>query len=378
MKTRLTISVLALVFTMSTVASAQESHVNVRYDKSSDTTTVTSDLLYVIDMPTQFMQIQFTGRYPKQGKPTELPYAVYLEFYSYAPKSLYNKDAAHRLRVKAGNEILDLGLLGYARADESTKDRDNPDRSAFKLRGELPSRALVAATKKSPGLTLELMSLRAISLRELATMARANELLMKIGDTVFQLTPMHVKILREFAAAVTPPNIDPASVKTIAPPPIPNDVPSDANNASLDETLKWIRAHIERGGTTNDILVPKQIQFMNLSGCRISYRKVPMLRNASENLVYTIMEYQMNLADLNPEVITFADYADYSTVYIHTHDAEPRIKIIKRANTMHGTPGRTLDEMLEAVTSINLKNNEAASHFRVAFVHAINLCHAQR
>jgi hypothetical protein len=41
-------------------------------------------------------------------------------------------------------------------------------------------------------------------------------------------------------------------------------------------------------------------------------------------------------------------------------------------------PGRTLDEALGAATSINLKNNEAASHFRVALVHAINLCHERR
>lgn len=377
MKRRFTILILALVLTMSTVAFSQESHVNVRYDKSSDTTTVTTDVLYVIDMPTQFMQIQFTGRYPKQGKPTELPYAISVEFHSYATKSFFNKDDAHHLRVKAGDEILDIGLLNYARFEESTKDRNNPDRPAFKLRGALPSAALVASMQKSASLTLELMS-RAVSLRDLSTMARANEALMKIGDTVFQLTPMHLKILREFVASLSPANINPASVKTIAPPPIPKDIPSDENNTSLDETLKWIRAHIEREGTTNDVLVPKQIQIMNLNGCRISYRKVPVIRNATENLVYAVMEYQMNLADLNPEAITVADYADYSSVFIQTHDAEPKIKIIKRANTIQGTPGRTLDETLEALTSINLKNHEAASHFRVAFVHAINLCHAQR
>lgn len=378
MKTRFTMSVLVLMLSMSTVASAQESHLNVRYEKSNDTTTVTSDLLYVIDMPAQFMQIRFVGRYPKQGKPTELPYAVYLEFYSYAPKSLYNKDNAHRLRVKAGNEILDLGLLGYERVDESTKDRDNPDRPAYKIREALPATAQVAAIKKSPGLTLELMSLTAISLRDLTTMARAPDVLMKIGDTVFQLAPMHLKILREFADAVTPPNTDPASIGSIAPPPLPNDVPSDANNASLDDTLKWIRAHVERAGTTNDLLVPRQIQFMSLNSCRISYRKVPMLRNATENLVYAIMEYQVNLADLNPEAITFTNYTDYSTVFMQTHDAEPKIKVIKRANTIQSTPGRTIDETLEAATSINLKNHEAAFHFKAAFVHAINLCHAQR
>jgi hypothetical protein len=377
MKSWFTISVLALMLTMRTVAAAQESHINVSYEKSTDTTSVSSDLLYVIDMPTQFMQIQFTGRYPNQGKPKELPYAISVEFHSFGTKSFYNKDDAHHLRVKAGDEILDVGLLNYARFEESSKDQNYPDRPAFKLRGALPSTALVASTAKIPGLTLELMS-RAISLRDLATMARANEVLMKIGDTVFQLKPTHVNTLREFVAALSPSNIDPALVKTIAPLPIPKDIPSDANNSSLDETFKWLRAYIEREGTTNDVVVPKQLQIMNLSSCRISYRKVPVIRNASENLVYAIMEYQMNLADLNPEAVTVADYADHSSVFIQTHDAEPKIKIIKRANTIQGTPGRTLDETLGALTSINLKNHEAASHFRVAFAHAINLCHAQR
>ena len=377
MKAQFTMAVLTLVLAVSAIASAQESHVNVRYEKSSDTTTVATDLLYVIDMPAQFMQIQFTGRYPNQGKPKELPYAISVEFNSYGTKSFYNKDDAHHLRVKAGDEILDVGLLNYARFEESKKDQSYPDRPAFKLRGGLPSTALVASTGNSPGLTLELMS-RPISLRDLATMARANEVLMKIGDTVFQLTPMHMKILREFVAALSPPNIDPALVKTVAPPPIPNDIPSDANNTSLNETLKWLRAYIEREGTANDVVVPKQLQIMNLNSCRISYRKVPVIRNASENLVYAIMEYQMNLADLNPEAVTVADYADHSSVFIQTHDAEPKIKIIKRANTIQGTPGRTLDETLGALTSINLKSHEAASHFKVAFRHAINLCHAQR
>jgi hypothetical protein len=37
---------------------AQESHVELRYEKSIDRTIVTSDVLYVINMPSQFMQIQ--------------------------------------------------------------------------------------------------------------------------------------------------------------------------------------------------------------------------------------------------------------------------------------------------------------------------------
>ena len=55
MSRRLTFAPLALAMALTSAARGQQSHVRTRYAKDIDLTMVDSDLLYVINMPSQFL-----------------------------------------------------------------------------------------------------------------------------------------------------------------------------------------------------------------------------------------------------------------------------------------------------------------------------------
>jgi hypothetical protein len=223
------------------------------------------------------------------------------------------------------------------------------------------------------------MSITNVGLADLTKVASAGRILMKIGATVFALTPVQASILRDFVAAVTPDKADAAlAIPGVKAPEISADVPSDANKASLDATLKWLKNEFARSGTANEPVVPKRLEPAEFKGCQINYRRIPVFRNSpvSNTLVYAIMEYQLNLADLNPEALSIANQTEYSTVFLVTRNQEKKIKVFTRAND-HGFVGRTLDEKHSSSAAFSLSNAKAAAEVKVALVHAINLCQAQ-
>jgi hypothetical protein len=114
---------------------------------------------------------------------------------------------------------------------------------------------------------------------------------------------------------------------------------------------------------------------MAFESCEIAYRVTPLIRTSqvSSALVFPIMEYQINLADLNPEAVRVSDLADYAMVNMTTRDYQPKIKLFTHANDS-GTMGRTLEDALTETASINFKNRAAALQFRKALAHAIKLC----
>jgi hypothetical protein len=373
---------LALVLVLTSAARGQQSHLQVRYAKEIDVTIVDSDLLYVINMPAQFMVMRLEGSYPKQGKPTQLPGRITIQFSSYAEKPLYQSDDLHKLRVKADDQILDFGLLGYSKFEEQSKDGDKKTNSG--VRAALPSPALVGANSKSNGLTLESMSVLHVTLVDLVMLARAGSVIMKIGDTVFTLTPTQLTILREFVEAITPTNADSliaakaAEPAKVSEPAVPADVPSEVNHAPLDQTLKWIKTEIERESSTYNLGVPLKLEPLDFNSCRIRYRVVPLRRETttSNTLVYAILEYRMDLGELNPERVLAAGVRDNGTLVLFARD-QSKIRVIKHANES-GTMGRTLDETEARSFLFALKSGAAAARLKVALVHAINLCHAQR
>ena len=368
---------LALVaaLVVGTSVRAQDSHVEVRYHKDSDVTVVTSDVLYAVNMPAQFLQVQMIGRYRKQGKPAEAPMSISLQFFSYAPKPLYQLDDSHRLRVKADEEILDFGLMIYSKLDEKYEASDGTFRTNTAARAGLPANALVRSTSKSDGLTLEVMSARNLSLADLRKLAKANGVVVKIGSTVFPLKPMHMTIVRQFVEAITPANVNSIAVKELPKPIDTRDVPSEANRASLEVTLNWLKALMDKEGETNTDVVPTRLETLKFKDCSISYRVIPLFRNSpvSNSLFYSIMEYEINLGDLNPEIVTVSKYRDNAKVFLTTRDVQEKIRVVERANDRPNTV-RTLNNTRSARVSISLKSFEAASRFTVALSHAIKLC----
>ena len=90
-----------------------------------------------------------------------------------------------------------------------------------------------------------------------------------------------------------------ASAAPVAPA-IPVDVPSDANRATLEVTLKWLAKELEHAAATKEY-VPRKIAPVEFKTCQIRYRLDPVFRTTrvSPNLVYVILDYKMNLADLD-------------------------------------------------------------------------------
>lgn len=366
-----------------TSARAQESYVQARYEKSVDRTIVHSDVLYVINTPSQLMQIQLVGRYSGNGKPQQMPDRIYAEFYSFAPEPLYQLDLKHRLLVKADAKVIDFGLLSYSKVEgkgRAAKEKSNTSapKTNLEFSVSVPPTAVITTMHEKDDLTVEFLSIAEFSLADLKLLADADDLVMKLGDTVFRFRPIHMTILHQFTQAVSPENIKP-SVRESVGETMPADVPSDVKQTPLAETLRWLKTHIERNGATNDILTPKRFEPLKFDSCRISYRAVPLIRTSqvSSTIVHAIMAYQFDLADLNPEAVRVADLADYAAVSMVTRDYQPKIRMFKHAND-GGPMGRTLDEALTESASINFKNKAMASQFKTALSHAINLCHAQR
>ncbi|MFY9618291.1 MAG: hypothetical protein WAQ99_00660 [Pyrinomonadaceae bacterium] len=357
---------LLISLAVATTGFGQQSHVSIVH--LIDQTIVKSDVLYVINMPSQFMQLQFNGRHAKQNNPGSLPDQINVEFSSFAQRPLYENDLAHQFRVKADDEIIDFGSLSYSKVAEGN---GQPSKDNTSVRARLPRTALIA---KADVLTLERMSMLHADLDDLAKISKAKSVVMKLGDTVFPLTPIHLSILREFVEAMI-------RAGGLAPPQptiseVPANVPSDANKASLDETLKWIKTHLDREGMTND---SSKLEPFNFKTCRVSYRLIPRFRETmvSSKLVYAIMEVQMDLGDLSLETLRANKLGNTSTLFIATRDNQLKIKVLKHANE-NGAMGRTLDEASYASTLIQLKSVDAANSLRVALQHAINLCQAQR
>jgi hypothetical protein len=371
-----------LVLLSARVGLAQESHVESRYEKSIDRTIVSSDVLYVINTPLQFMQIQLIGRYPGKGRPTQLPDRIYFEIYSYAPNALYQLDAKHRLLVKADDKVLDFGLLPYSNIEGSgKKQRTNPKepKSNFKFSASLPSTAAISASHKQDELTIELMSIEDLRLADLKLLAGANDLRMKIGDSVFPFRPSHQVILRQFAEAITAAKVDSMLSKESVPESMPPDVPPAEKQTPLADTLRWLKTHIERQGATNDLIRPRRFEPLAFDNCEIAYRVTPLIRTSqvSSALINPIMQYRINLADINPEAVRVSDLGDYAAVSMTTRDYQPKITLLTHANDS-GTMGRTLEDALTETARINFKNKEAAFQFKKALAHAISLCKAGR
>ena len=374
-------SFLSVLFLLAAgTAFAQESHVESRYEKSVNRTIVHSDVLYVVNTPSQFMQIQMVGRYSGKGKPSDMPDRISFEIYSFAPSALYQLDAKHRLLVKADDKVLDFGLLAYSNAEgkkKNPKDKSNPKEPKRNLGIDvnLPEAAVIATSHKKDELTVEFMSIEGLGLADLKMLASASDLAMKVGDTVFKFRPMQAAILREFTDTITPANYDSLVSKEPVPESMPPDVPSSEKQTQLADTLRWLKTHIERQGATHDIIRPKRFEPITFERCEIVYRVTPLIRTSqvSSALVYPIMEYQINLADINPDAIRVADLADYAIVSMTTRDYQPKIKLFTHAND-RGMMGRTLDDALTETASINFKNRTAALQFRKALAHAVNLC----
>lgn len=355
-------------------ARAQGTHVHSRYSKDARATLVAADTLYVADTPAQFMALRLSCVYPNEGPPSAPPDHISIQFYSYAPAPLYRKDDAHRLTVEADGETLDFGLTGYflARDDGKGKETYGIEKSSRDIRTLLPPNARVRSAAGGKGLVLEFMSGAGVTLESLTRMSEARKLTVKIGGTTFTLTPEQHEVLREFASAVTPAGGAAQSAVTVGPD-IPADVPSDANNATLDATLRWLKKELASESRTTLGEVSESIEPEDFGGCQVSYRLTSVGASRPNKVLPTAADFKLNLADLNPKSVRLSSRASYSTVTFHTRDNEPKIKLASRVYA-DGYPGRPLYESTVSSGSFNLRTESAGARIKAALVHAIKLC----
>lgn len=171
------------------------------------------------------------------------------------------------------------------------------------------------------------------------------------------------------------------------------DAPSDANHATLDATLKWLKQRLSEDSLSQmrPGLMPLRFDPVDFSGCRIKYRytvaygqlpdtplrdlespPAPTPPNPNEYAAPP-SEHRFDLADLNPDSVIFRSLKDSAVVSFTTRSRERKISVV----TFNQQPyGRDFTAQVE-YGDFKLKKGEAAPHVRDALVHAIKLCQAQ-
>jgi hypothetical protein len=167
------------------------------------------------------------------------------------------------------------------------------------------------------------------------------------------------------------------------------DAPSDANHATLDATMKWLKHRLSEDSLS--VVRPGRLALhfepVEFSGCRIKYRytvaygqlpddagRLPGAAPPTPNdYAAPPTEHRLDLADLDPDSLLFTSSKDEARVLIATRDRAPKITVV----TFLDQPSRDLTTKWSFVV-FKLKKNDAAPYVRDALAHAVKLCQAQQ
>ena len=301
---------LILAIALATLGQGQPPRVHTEYMRAEDMTQVATNVLYVVNTPEQFMQLQFSGWY--QGRQPVSPVALLkLGLYSFATAANYQTESQRRLVVVADGMAHDWGLLDYNVLQVGKGINIEPPRSA-QVRGKV---------------LLESMTI-AIKPEQLAKIVGPRDVEMQLGRTRFALNEEHLSIIRDFAAYT----ISPGGAAKLAA--LANSgeqsaaLPPELKGAPLNTTLKWLSKQIDKHGTTTrqggrfEQLMP-----IDFTSCQIKYRTVQLPeRLPTFRLPPTYTEYRVDLADLNPDTVRTYDADGNSFISFTTHNHEFKIK----------------------------------------------------
>lgn len=294
-------------------ADGQKPRVEEKYDRASDTTELAAHVLYLLNTPEQFVQLQMRGKH--RGRRQLLPaYALELEFYSFAAKKKFSDPRVTR------------GLVGVAdgrpiKFEWWAYDTAGGD----KARQFLPRAASVGGKP-----VLEYLSF-AVEAEQLAQLAAAREAELRLGPTRFPLDDTHKAIMREFVARITPP-------EDAAPEPgggaefVVAQLPQGLEGAPLDATIKWLLDKIHKHGTSYGLERSRIIRQVESSGCQISYRATSLWSpNMSWSSALTVspsagVDYRVNFGDLNAASVRAVVYKDTAYLHFATRGGEPKIE----------------------------------------------------
>jgi hypothetical protein len=358
------------------------SHITTEYLKDSKETRVSTNMLYVVNTPEQFLQLQLSAWYPKQQlvQPAK---RISLDIFSYSRAPLYLREADWQVAVVADGETLELGRLAHtALRGEMQNGKETfyaGKQAVVGMQVPLPQRAQLRTTTPIGEMTMEWLQLM-IKPEQFARLAQAQQVELRFGSTRVVLNDVHKSIIREFTAAVTPVG---ASLADATP---PAAAPSEFANSSLPDVLSYLKKEMGRNGASNVHGLFEPIAF---SSCQIRYQVSPLITPApppglgaipndpSYRYIPPTDEFYVNLADLSPDSVKVD--ADEKSAYIsfETLNGQKKIRHARKDNST-GRVITSYNDVMEAYGSFSLRATKTAPQIGRALVQAIKLCQAQR
>jgi hypothetical protein len=196
-----------LILSLTLVGYSQTQHIHSEFMKDGKETRVQTNFLYLNDSPEEFLEIQFEGWFKGQT-PEKPPRLINLSVYAISNRGRYRNDNDRMVVAVADGDELKLGTLDYF---ANLNGETNKGNEAFFAKGgsgvgiqiPVPHGAQVRDHGKIDGLTAEMMSLK-VKLDQLARLANAKALILRIGKSSFTIREGHMEAIREFTVAITP------------------------------------------------------------------------------------------------------------------------------------------------------------------------------
>jgi hypothetical protein len=202
MKLRRQLPLLFLVLALPLCARAQS--VSTRYMKDSKQTAVETNLLYLLNTPEQFVEMQLRGFY-KGETLVKMPDKVLISFWSVSKKALYRPAA--QLNAVADGEQLKVGSEEPVSMTGETKDGKDifysDNRPGLGIQVPIPSTATVRNAKGVTGLAMEWITLD-LKTEQLLKISAAKQAELHLGGTTLPLTEGQMSIIRDFASRLKP------------------------------------------------------------------------------------------------------------------------------------------------------------------------------
>lgn len=351
--------------------------VQTEYMKSAKKTRVESNVLYVVNAPDQFLQLQLRGWFKGQqlAAPAE---QIEIGFYSYGLAPKYEPGPLRQLTATADGQTLALGQLSHVVMVAEKKGAEG-----------LPQFARLRETVGEQKLKMELLHVD-VSAAQFARLAKAERAELGFGATRFALNEVHLGIIREFAAHTIPAGWTPGAdaAAPAAPEAVSADTPSEANNAPLEETLKWLKKELSKHGSTTSAGRAQRLEVASFSSCKIRYRVAPvegpappgaagaMINAPGYRYIPPTHDYSLDLSDLDPRSVVAATSDDATAISFATRDGARKItekitgNAVSRVELIYG-------DQHHASAVIVLRKTKTAPDIAAALTHAIKQCQAK-
>lgn len=185
----------------------QTSGVRTEYMKDDKTTRVETNLLYVVNTPEQFVELQLRSWY-KGEKLTSGATKVEIAFYSFSKSQLYKKDKDRVVVILGDGVETKVGTLTNTAFKGET---ENGIDTFFAVGGNenlgmqvpVPQSAQIKAGGSMTGVNMEMMDIT-IKPEMFLKLVRSSDFELRVGGIPIVLNDRHREILRNFTEQISP------------------------------------------------------------------------------------------------------------------------------------------------------------------------------